>query len=192
MTQLSTGTEGPKAHTAAAGPTSLDKPHRPGRTPSGNVPSGEDVRTAAQQDPAAEPGVPEINPATDMWEEGRAAARSGAHERALTCYLREAEARTAQGSHGRAAIAFRTAAEEARLQGLAEQGEEMLYRAAAAYMHAAERDELSVGAAHQAWISAAKCFLQLQELERAASCIEAARGIADRNHRKAESVPTAS
>jgi tetratricopeptide (TPR) repeat protein len=117
-----------------------------------------------------------------MWDEGRLAARSGNHERAVTCLVREAEARTAEGSHGRAAIAFRTAAEQARLQGLVEQGEQLLGRAAAAYTHAAARNELTPDTAQQAWISAAKCFLQLQQLDRAASCIEEARRVvADTN-----------
>jgi tetratricopeptide (TPR) repeat protein len=97
----------------------------------------------------------------------------------MACFILEAEARTAQGSHGRAAIAFRAAAEQARLQGLAEQCEQLLDRAATAYTHAAKRGELSLGAAHQAWVSAAKCFLQLQELDQAARCIEEARHVAD-------------
>ncbi|WP_307073630.1 hypothetical protein [Arthrobacter pascens] len=139
-----------------------------------------------------EQSVPMASAEADMWEEGRAAARSGNHERAMTCFVREAEERTAQGSHGRAAIAFRTAAEQARMQGLAEQSEQLLYRAAAAYTHAAERHELSPGAAHQAWISAAKCFLQLQELDRTAWCIEAARRVAYQTHRNVGGTQTAS
>ncbi|WP_457963256.1 hypothetical protein M1E17_17655 [Arthrobacter sp. D1-29] len=194
MTQVSTGTEDRKAHTAAARSTFLDKPRRPGHGPSGNGerPGARPDLAHEQSVPAVSPEVPGVSPDADMWEEGRAAARSGTHERAMACFLREAEARTMQGSYGRAAIAFRTAAEQARLQGLAEQCEDLLYRAAAAYNHAAERDELSPGAAHQAWISAAKCFLQLQELDQAARCIEAARHVADQSQAKAESAQTAS
>ncbi|WP_395398451.1 hypothetical protein ACHMXB_11485 [Arthrobacter sp. UC242_113] len=112
-----------------------------------------------------------------MWDEGRLAACSGDHEKAITCLLREAEARTAEGSHGRAAIAFRTAAEQAQLQGRTEQAEQLLDCAAVAYTHAAERNQLNPGTAQQAWISAAKCFLQLRQLDRAAACIEEARRV---------------
>ncbi|UZX04262.1 hypothetical protein F8G81_17845 [Arthrobacter sp. CDRTa11] len=195
MTQLSTGTDGRTAHAAALRPTTVEKPRHPGR---GLFGKGNGSAAALpglideQSGPAVSPEIPGISPDADMWEEGRAAARSGTHERAMACFVREAEARTLQGSHGRAAIAFRTAAEQARLQGLAEQCEDLLYRAAAAYNHAAERDELSPGAAHQALISAAKCFLQLQELDQAARCIEAARHVADQTHVKVESAQTAS
>jgi hypothetical protein len=73
------------------------------------------------------------------------ASESGAPFPLLPCqppgkvarFVREAEARSRQGSHGRAAIAFRTLAEQARLQGLAEQCDQLLGRAAAAYTHAA-------------------------------------------------------
>ncbi|WP_066293585.1 hypothetical protein [Arthrobacter sp. B6] len=165
----------------------MDKPRHPGRRPFGN---GDNP--VPLPDLVPEQSVPVTSPEADMWEEGRAAARSGIHEKAMACFVREAEARTAQGSHGRAAIAFRTAAEQARLQGLAEQGEELLYNAAASYTHAAERNELSPGAAHQAWISAAKCFLQLQELDQAALCIEAARRVVDQSRPKVEIPQTAS
>lgn len=168
MTQLSTGTENRTVGTAAAGSTHVEKPRHPGR------------RLFGKTDPhAPQPMVvPEQNPVvaaeSDLWDEGRTAARSGNHERAMECFLSEAEARSKQGSHGRAAIAFRTAAEQARIQGLAEQRDQLLGRAAAAYTQAAERNGLTQEATHQAWISAAKCFLQLQQLDRASWCIERA------------------
>src|SRR5687767_9521035 len=112
MTQLSTGTEDRTAHTAAVEPTTPDKLRRPGRRLFGNGDSH-----APQPNVVPEQSVSAVNPEADLWDEGRAAARAGNHERAVTCFVREAEARSRQGSHGRAAIAFRTAAEQARLQG---------------------------------------------------------------------------
>lgn len=186
MTQLSTGTEDLTAHPAAKGSTSVEKPRHPGRRLFGS----RDPH-APQPNPLPEQGTPVVAPEADLWDEGRTAARSGNHERAATCFVREAEARSRQGSHGRAAIAYRMAAEQARLQGLAEQCEQLLARAAAAYTHAAERKGLSLDAIHQAWISAAKCFLQLQQLDRAAWCIEQARTAAGHTRTLDESAKTA-
>jgi hypothetical protein len=170
MTQLSTGTEDRTVHAAATRSTLEDKKHHRGRRFFGNT----DLH-AARPESIPEQASPAVAPDADLWDEGRVAARAGNHERAIACFVEEAEARSMQGSHGRAAIAFRTAAEEARLQGMAEQCDQLLERAAAAYTSAAERSVLAQDATHQAWISAAKCFLQLQQLDRAAWCIEQAR-----------------
>ncbi|MDR6413412.1 hypothetical protein [Pseudarthrobacter sulfonivorans] len=187
MTQLSTETEDLKAHTAVTRAPSVNEVRRPGRRLSArhDLPP---VRPNA----GSNPGVSPISQGEDLWDEGRLAARSGNHEKAITCFVREAEARTAEGSHGRAAIAFRTAAEEARTQGQAELGDQLLDRAASAYTEAAGRTGLAPGTAHQAWISAAKCFLQLQQLDRAASCIEEARRVAAGTHRRLDPARSAS
>jgi len=111
----------------------------------------------------------------DLWDEGRVAARAGNHEKAIACFVEEADLRTMQGSHGRAAIAFRAAAEEARVQGMALRSDQLLEQAAASYTNAAESSGLTPDATQQAWVSAAKCFLQLQQLDRTAWCIEQAR-----------------
>jgi hypothetical protein len=76
------------------------------------------------------------------------------------------------------------------LQGLAEQSDQLLASAAEAYAHAAQRNTLTPQAMHQAWVSAAKCFLQLQQLDRASWCIEQARKAAERPLSAGESVKT--
>lgn len=172
MTQLSTEAEDGRGGTVAARSSSADKHRYSSRRASrtGDKP-------APQPDTVLEPDDLGFSPGADMWDEGRTAARSGNHERAIACFVREAEARSRQSSHGRAAIAFRTAAEQARLQGLAEHGDQLLAQAAASYIQAAKRSGLTADATNQAWISAAKCFLQLQQLDRAAWCIEQARKV---------------
>ncbi|WP_146069161.1 hypothetical protein [Arthrobacter sp. ZGTC412] len=185
MTQLTTGTEDRTVHTAAAEFTSADKPRHPGRRLFGKgEPHAPQPYAVVEQSDLID------NREADLWDEGRAAARAGNHERAVTCFVEEAEARSRQGSHGRAAIAFRTAAEEARLQGMASQRDQLLERAAASYTDAAERNGLAQDATHQAWISAAKCFLQLQQLDQAAWCIEQARTVTDPSSSVDESVKT--
>lgn len=189
MRQLSTEIEDRKTATVGA------------RTPSVTVsqsrhlsrgPSRDGDSPAVQPTPTHDESTSMLSSAPDLWEEGRVAARSGDHDTAIICLVREAESRTEEGSHGRAAIAFLTAAEQARLRGLAEQRDQLLHRAAAAYTHAAERTGLAPGAAHQAWISAAKCFLQLQQLDGAARCIEQGRRVAQDLHGRAQRVQTAS
>lgn len=173
MTQLSTETEEPRAHAGVTNPASAHEVRRRGLR---LFPRNEIPATQPKSDPA--PSAALVSQGEDLWDEGRLAARSGNHEKAISCFVTEAEARAAEGSHGRAAIAFRTAAEQARSQGLAEQGDQLLSRAAVAYTQAADSTGMTPVAAHQAWISAAKCFLQLQQLERATSCIEEARRVA--------------
>lgn len=169
MTQLSTGKGDRTGRLAAAG-TTADKPRHPG----GSL-STKSNPHAPQPMALPEQGVPVVPADADLWDEGRAAALAGNHERATAYFVREAENRSSQGNYGRAAIAFRTAAELARMQGLAEQHDLLLTRAAGAYVQAAERNGLTAEAIQQAWISAAKCFLQLQQLDRAVRCIEQAR-----------------
>ncbi|WP_461187469.1 hypothetical protein [Arthrobacter sp. Z4-13] len=188
MTQLSTGTEERTAHAAATRSTLEDKPRHRGRRFFGNT----NFHAPPQSDSIPEQSSPATAPDGDMWDEGRVAARAGNHERAITCFVQEAESRSREGSHGRAAIAFRTAAEQARLQGMAEQCDQLLECAAAAYTNAAERNVLTPDATHQAWISAAKCFLQLQQLDRAGWCIEQARAVPDHSRSLDESAKTAS
>ncbi len=173
MTELSTETDDRTASALATRSPSAVKTHHPRRF----LP-GHGAVPAARPNPEPAQSVPLISQGEDLWDEGRLAARSGNYERAIACFVREAEARSEEGSHGRAAIAFRTAAEQARSQGLAEQGDQLLNRAATAYTHVATGNGLAPVTAHQAWISAAKCFLQLQPLDRAASCIEEARRVA--------------
>lgn len=107
MTQLSTGTEDRTGDTAAARSTSVDKSRHPGRRLFGN--SGPH---APQPTVVPEQSAPVATPEADMWDEGRAAARSGNRERATARFVREAEARSRQGSHGRAAAAYTHAAGE--------------------------------------------------------------------------------
>jgi hypothetical protein len=182
MTQLSTEAKDRKAHDREA-QTTLANEQRRGRR---GLLAGRST-PAGQSGSTQESGIPSEEQASepDLWDEGRAAARAGNHEKAIACFVREAEVRTRQGSHGRAAIAFRTAAEEARLQGQTEHCNQLLGWAATAYTHAAERSGLAPAAAHQAWISAAKCFLQLQQLDRATWCIDQARQLADNGQRLA-------
>ncbi len=115
----------------------------------------------------------------ETWDEGRSAARAGDHDRAHACFVREAQQRTTEGSHGRAAIALRAAADQARLQGDPEEADRLLVRAATAYTQAARSADLPPQVSRQAWVSAAKCFLQVQQLDQAAWCIEQARGGAE-------------
>ena len=185
--QLSTETEDLKAHTGATKPPSVNEVHRPGRRlfARNNLPA---LRPNSEPDPS----VSLVSQEEDLWDEARLAARSGNHERAIACFVSEAEARSTEGSHGRAAIAFRAAAEQARLQGQTEPGDQLLNRAATAYTHAAADAGLAPVTAHQAWISAAKCFLQLQQLDRAASCIEEARRVAAGALRSLDPAPAAS
>lgn len=187
MTQLSTETEEPRAHAGATNPSSVHEVRRRGRRlfPRNDLP-------AAQPKTELGPSAARISQGEDLWDEGRMAARSGNHEKAINCFVTEAEARAAEGSHGRAAIAFRTAAEQARSQGLAEQGDQLLSRAAIAYTQAAGSTGMTPVASHQAWISAAKCFLQLQQLDRATSCIEEARRVATGALRNLEPARTGS
>jgi tetratricopeptide (TPR) repeat protein len=135
---------------------------------------------------------PPLDVGPETWDEGRSAARAGDHDRARACFTREAQERTAEGSHGRAAIALRAAAEQARLQGDPEEADRLLARAAAAYTQAAENAGLPPHLTRQAWVSAAKCFLQVQQLDQAAWCIEQARSGAEVERRGHVPTPTAS
>jgi hypothetical protein len=164
MTQLSIETE----DRTAQPPVLEDKPRPRSRRLFGNS-----NFHAAEADSAPEPQVAPRD--ADLWDEGRVAARAGNHEKAIACFVEEADLRTMQGSHGRAAIAFRAAAEEARLQGMALRCDQLLEQAAASYTNAAQSSGLAQDATQQAWVLAAKCFLQLQQLDRAAWCIEQAR-----------------
>ena len=167
----------------ASGPVRPEPPSEEEPPPTGRAARSAGV--AFRDNHVHDPGPPPAGRHAELWDEGRSAARAGDHDRALACFVHEAQRRTAQSSHGRAAIAHRVAAGQARLLGDPDLADELLGRAAAAYAAAARRSDLPPHAARQAWVSAAKCALQLSQLDRAAECIEQARRVTDGGRRTA-------
>lgn len=174
----------------APGPARREAPSGDGPAPPGRPARAAGV--AFEDNHVHDPDPVPAGRHAELWDEGRSAARAADHARALVCFVLEAQRRTAQGSHGRAAIAYRAAAGQARLQGDPDAADDLLDRAAAAYTDAAERSDLPPRAARQAWVSAAKCALQLSQLDRAAECIERARRIVDGGRRERTPEQTAS
>jgi hypothetical protein len=111
----------------------------------------------------------------DRWELGASAAREGNHALALELFEEEAKEAEQLGVSQRAAIAYRSASREAGLVGRRDYANMLLRLAGKHYLLVAEESRTSARGKVQAFVAAAKCFLQAGNLPLAESCIARAR-----------------
>jgi hypothetical protein len=115
----------------------------------------------------------------DRWELGASAAREGDHALALELFEQEAHEAEANELPQRAAIAYRSASRAAGLIGRRDYANKLLRLAGKHYLFVAEYPQTSMRAKVQAFVAAAKCFLQAGNLNLAASCIARATSSAE-------------
>lgn len=113
--------------------------------------------------------------ARDRWELGASAAREGNHALALELFEEEAKEAEQNQISQRAAIAYRSASREAGLVGRRDYANMLLRLAGKHYLLVAEAPRTSARGKVQAFVAAAKCFLQAGNLPLAESCIARAR-----------------
>lgn len=111
----------------------------------------------------------------DRWELGASAAREGNHALALELFEEEAKEAEQNQVSQRAAIAYRSASREAGLVGRRDYANMLLRLAGKHYLLVAEEPRTSARGKVQAFVAAAKCFLQAGNLPLAESCIARAR-----------------
>ena len=111
----------------------------------------------------------------DRWELGASAAREGNHALALELFEEEAREAEQRQVSQRAAIAYRSASREAGLIGRRDYANMLLRLAGKHYLLVAEEARTSARGKVQAFVAAAKCFLQAGNLPLAESCIARAR-----------------
>lgn len=132
---------------------------------------------AASGNPVAVDAAGEGSPrhTRDRWELGASAAREGDHAVALQLFEEEAKEAEEHSLSQRAAIAYRSASREAGLIGRRDYANMLLRLAGKHYLHVAEDAHTSARGKVQAFVTAAKCFLQAGNLPLAESCIARAR-----------------
>ena len=146
---------------------------------------GDDVVRVHRMDPhepakGPEPAAdvkehPALRSTADRWELGSSAAREGNHAAALELFEAEAREAEAENVHQRAAIAYRSASREAGWIGRRDYANKLLRLAGKHYLFVAEDVHITARGKVQAFVTAAKCFLQAGNLSLAESCIARAR-----------------
>ncbi|MGH9207557.1 MAG: hypothetical protein ACRD1G_13555, partial [Acidimicrobiales bacterium] len=106
-----------------------------------------------------------------LWDRGVAASREGSSAEALELFETEADNAAAQSQNQRAAIAYRSASREAMIVGRRDHANKLLRLSGKHYLMVAESPETAVRAVVQAFVAAAKCFLQAGNLPLAGASI---------------------
>lgn len=134
------------------------------RTSDGSSPDLDDSSTAWQDSGRMEH-------TGDTWEQGISAAREGDHAQALELFENEAAYAAESQLHQRAAIAYRSASREADRLGREDHANKLLRLSGKHYLFVAESPHTPSRSVVQAFVTAAKCFLQAGNLPLAQASI---------------------